>query len=72
MDFTPVVVDLTNGKYSKDDLWVHDEFEESSCSCHAILSTFTETPGLPTPIGVFRQVFKPSYNEGMRLRLDRC
>ena len=67
--FNPVVVDLTNGKYSKDDLWIHDEFEESPVRA-AILSTFTETPGLPTPIGVFRQVFKPSYNEGMVAQIE--
>ncbi len=61
---TPQVVDLTNGKYSKDDLWIHNEFELSPARA-AILSTFTETPGLPTPVGVFRQVFKPTYDQGI-------
>lgn len=62
--FTPRVVDLSTGQYSKDDLWIHDEFEESPVRS-AILSTFTEIPGLPTPVGVFRQVLKPTYDEGM-------
>ncbi len=67
--FTPRVVDLTSGQYSKDDLWIHDELEESPVrSC--ILSTFTETPGLPTPIGVFRQVFKPTYDQALVAQIE--
>ncbi len=67
--FTPRVVDLTSGQYSKDDLWIHDEFDESPVRA-TILSTFTEVPGLPTPIGVFRQVFKPTYDEGMVAQIE--
>jgi 2-oxoglutarate ferredoxin oxidoreductase subunit beta len=67
--FTPRVVDLTSGQYSVNDLWVHDEFEESPVRA-AILSTFTETPGMPTPIGVFRQVFKPTYDQGLVAQIE--
>ena len=67
--FTPKVVDLSSGQYSKDDLWVHDEFDESYARA-AILSSFTETPGFPTPIGVFRQVFKPTYEQGLVAQID--
>ncbi|MFZ2324785.1 MAG: 2-oxoacid:ferredoxin oxidoreductase subunit beta [Ignavibacteriaceae bacterium] len=67
--FKPIVVDLTNGNYTIDDLWIHDEFDESPVRA-AILSTFTEVPGLPTPIGVFRQVFKPTYDEGMEAQIE--
>ncbi len=32
--------------------------------------TFTETPGLPTPIGVFRQVFKPTYDQALVAQIE--
>jgi 2-oxoglutarate ferredoxin oxidoreductase subunit beta len=59
---TPQVVDISNGNYSVNDLWVHDEFEKKSLGAH-ILAQFDEMDGLPTPVGVFRQVVKPSYEE---------
>jgi 2-oxoglutarate ferredoxin oxidoreductase subunit beta len=67
--FTPRVVDLTTGQFSKDDLWIHEEFEESYVRS-AILSSFTETPGFPTPIGVFRQVFKPTYDQALVAQIE--
>jgi 2-oxoglutarate ferredoxin oxidoreductase subunit beta len=60
----PVVIDISNGKYSVDDLFVHDEFDESPVRA-SILSSFTDMPGFPTPIGVFRQIFKPTYGQGL-------
>lgn len=62
--FTPVVVDLTTGEFSKDDLWVHDEFDESPAR-GIILANLDNQPGMPTPIGVFHQTFKPTYDEGV-------
>lgn len=65
----PVVVDITNGKYSKDDLWVHDEFADTPI--HAmILAHMDERPGFPTPIGVFRQYFKETYDGGIRSQIN--
>lgn len=58
----PVVVSLKDGKWSKDDLLVHDEFNPDPAYA-SMLAHMNEYPGLPTPIGVFRQVFKPTYNE---------
>lgn len=66
---TPMVVDLTSGKYSKDDLWVHDEFDPNPART-AILAMFDETPGFPTPIGVFRQIFKETYDEGLFRQIE--
>lgn len=66
----PVVVDLTNGKYSKDDLWVHDEFSDSPA--HAmILAHLDDNPDFPTPIGVFRQVIKETYDEGIERQIQQ-
>jgi 2-oxoglutarate ferredoxin oxidoreductase subunit beta len=60
----PLVVDISNGKYSKDDLWVHDELSVSPI--HAmILAHIDDDPDFPTPIGVFRQYFKETYDGGI-------
>lgn len=68
--FKPVVVDLNDGKNSINDLWVHDDHDESPARAF-ILSQFTETPGLPTPIGVFRAIVKETYDEGIQTQIQR-
>lgn len=66
----PVVVDISNGKYSKDDLWVHNEFSDSPV--HAmILAQMDHDPEMPTPIGVFRQYIKETYDEGIEAQINR-
>lgn len=65
----PVVVDLTDGKYSVNDLWVHDEFDKNSFRAH-IISQFTEMEGFPTPVGVLRQEFKTTYEEDLHQQLE--
>jgi 2-oxoglutarate ferredoxin oxidoreductase subunit beta len=62
--FIPVTIDLTNGKYSMDDVWVHDEKDKSVIRAF-ILAHMADNPDLPTPIGVFRQVIKPTYDGGV-------
>ena len=57
----PVIIDLNDGKHSINDCWVHDEFDENPTR-EFILSRFTDIPGFPTPIGVFRQFSKPTYD----------
>ncbi len=65
----PVVVDISNGKYSKDDLWVHNELDESPVA-GTILAQLDNLPGLPTPIGIFRQYFKETYDKGIETQID--
>jgi len=65
----PVVIDISNGKHSINDVFVHDEFDESPVRS-TILSSFTNMPGFPTPIGVFRQVFKPTYGQGLTEQIE--
>jgi 2-oxoglutarate ferredoxin oxidoreductase subunit beta len=66
----PVVVDISNGQYSKDDLWVHNEFADGPV--HAtILAQMDKDPSLPTPIGVFRQYFKETYDEGVETQINK-
>ena len=64
----PVVVDLTDGKHSVNDLLVHDEFDASPV--HAtILAHLADNPEFPTPVGVFRQIFKATYDEGVEIQI---
>ncbi|HEY7750806.1 MAG TPA: 2-oxoacid:ferredoxin oxidoreductase subunit beta [Ignavibacteriaceae bacterium] len=65
----PVIVDITNGKFSKDDLWVHDEFSESPV--HAmILAHLDDNPEFPTPVGVFRQIHREPYDAGIKSQIE--
>jgi 2-oxoglutarate ferredoxin oxidoreductase subunit beta len=66
---TPEVIDISNGKYSINDVWIHDETDTSTTRAH-ILSTFTELENFPTPVGVFRQEFKSTYDEDFHLQID--
>jgi 2-oxoglutarate/2-oxoacid ferredoxin oxidoreductase subunit beta len=65
----PIVVDISNGKYSKDDLWIHDEFTDTPIQA-MILAHMDERPGFPTPIGVFRQYKKETYDEAITSQIE--
>jgi 2-oxoglutarate ferredoxin oxidoreductase subunit beta len=65
----PVVVDISNGKYSKDDLWVHNELDESPAA-GTILAQMDYLPGFPTPIGIFREYSKETYDEAIKSQID--
>ncbi len=67
--FNPVIVDLTDGHYSINDLWVHDEFDPSPARASIIMS-FDEKEGFPTPIGIFRQIIKETCEEGITRQID--
>jgi 2-oxoglutarate ferredoxin oxidoreductase subunit beta len=57
----PKAVEIGNGKFRIEDVIVHDEFDESPVLA-TLLSNLTEDPTMPTPIGVFRQITKPTYD----------
>ncbi len=57
----PVIIDLNDGKHSINDCWVHDEFDDNPTRGF-ILARFSDIAGFPTPIGVFRQFNKPTYD----------
>lgn len=59
---TPMIVSLKDGKWSKDDLLVHDEFNHDPAYA-AMLARLEEKPGFPVPIGVFRQIQKPTLED---------
>ncbi len=65
--YTPKVVSLTDGKYSKDDLLVHDETDTTLAF---ILANMTYNPELPRPMGVFQAVRNPTYSEKVEHQLE--
>ncbi|HSP89190.1 MAG TPA: 2-oxoacid:ferredoxin oxidoreductase subunit beta [Ignavibacteriaceae bacterium] len=65
----PQVVDISNGPYSINDLWVHDELDNNSFRAH-ILSKFNDMEGFPTPIGVFTQIKKSTYEEDFHSQIN--
>jgi 2-oxoglutarate/2-oxoacid ferredoxin oxidoreductase subunit beta len=69
----PEVVDLTNGTFSKEDLWIHDEEDKTKAY---MLSRFFDQPvkgdenHLPRPFGVLYAVNRTCYNEGVNAQLE--
>ncbi|MGE5499811.1 MAG: 2-oxoacid:ferredoxin oxidoreductase subunit beta [Syntrophothermus sp.] len=61
---TPKVVNINEGSYSVNDLLVHNEFDESVVLAY-LLGQMSNHADFPTPIGVFRQINKPTYNDDM-------
>ncbi|MEL7342119.1 MAG: 2-oxoacid:ferredoxin oxidoreductase subunit beta, partial [Bacteroidota bacterium] len=67
----PQVVDLTEGEYSADDLWIHDE---SDMYKSQILVRFFDDPRtredyLPRPFGVFYETDRPCYEDLLQEQL---
>jgi 2-oxoglutarate ferredoxin oxidoreductase subunit beta len=69
--FHPVIVDLNDGKHTLDDLWIHDEFDQNPIRAF-ILAHMTDHPNMPTPIGIFRQSLKPTYDEGLTTQISQA
>lgn len=66
----PVIINLNDGKHSINDCWVHDEFDDNPTRVF-LLARFTDIPGFPTPIGVFRQFSKPTYAGDYEAQINR-
>ncbi len=68
--FTPKIVNLTEGA-SKDDLWIHNEFDMVKAQ---ILSRFFDAPdkdgALPRPFGVFYETTRPCYEDLMAQQIS--
>lgn len=65
--FKPVVVSLTDGRYSINDLIVHDE---TSKELAMIIAQFTEMEGFPVPLGILYQVERPCYEDEMMGQIE--
>jgi 2-oxoglutarate ferredoxin oxidoreductase subunit beta len=67
--FKPVVVSLKDGKHSINDLLIHDE---KSRELAFILSELVDYPGYPTPIGIFLDIEKSTYDAEMAAQIDKA
>ncbi|RAJ10457.1 2-oxoglutarate ferredoxin oxidoreductase subunit beta [Chitinophaga skermanii] len=69
----PIVVDLTAGTHTADDLWKHDEQDFYKAQ---ILTRMFDDPRieghLPRPFGVFYQAFRPTYEDVMSAQLTEA
>jgi 2-oxoglutarate ferredoxin oxidoreductase subunit beta len=64
----PIIAELNNGT-SINDILVHDE-SDTSYIRSTLLAHLTDDPSMPTPVGVFRQVVKPTYDEGIENQIS--
>ncbi len=69
----PKVVSLDDGSYSKEDLWIHDEQDNTKAY---LLSRFFDQKEsvdglhLPRPFGVLYAIDRPCYDEGVRNQVE--
>jgi len=64
--FTPEVVNLKEGKFSANDLLVHDEKDSTLAF---ILANMIQKSELPRPMGIFLSVERPTYAEQMAAQI---
>jgi len=62
---TPEIVDLSTSGVKEDDLLFHDERGDAM---HAFLLARMRRPDFPEPIGVFRDIQRETFDEGMRFQ----
>ena len=62
--FQPEVVKTTNGEYATEDLIVHDQYAENTTLAN-FLARMSDTLDMPDPIGIFRSVRQPCYEDLM-------
>lgn len=67
----PQVVSLTDGRFTKNDLLVHDEFQADPAIAY-ILAHMNERPGFPTTVGIIRQLNKPTYDEMLHNQIENA
>ncbi len=67
--YKPAIVDLNENGNSINDVLVHDEFDESPLRA-IFLAHLTDYDGFPTPVGVFRQIKKETYDSGIEEQIS--
>ena len=68
----PVVVDLTDGSVSADDLWIHDEndFYKAQALIRMFDNPNQQGTHFPRPFGVFYETERACYEDVMALQLE--
>lgn len=67
--FTPVVVSIADGKHSVNDLMVHDDKMKDSTWAQ-ILGRMNRNHEFPTPVGVYRAVERPTYEDSLAAQVE--
>ncbi len=67
--FTPEAVDLTSGKFSVNDLLVHDEKDSTLAF---ILANMIHNTALPRAMGVFLDIDRPTYEEKLTAQIAKA
>jgi 2-oxoglutarate ferredoxin oxidoreductase subunit beta len=67
--FTPESVDITNGKYSVNDLLVHDETDSTLAF---IVANMIRNPSLPRALGVFLCHEQPTYELLIQQQIEKA
>jgi 2-oxoglutarate/2-oxoacid ferredoxin oxidoreductase subunit beta len=65
--FSPVVVSLTDGSHSMDDLLIHNEKDTTLAF---ILANMTYNHEVPRPFGIFQAIDRPRYEDEMEKQID--
>jgi 2-oxoglutarate ferredoxin oxidoreductase subunit beta len=65
--FKPIVVSLTDGTNSINDLLVHDETDSTLAF---VLANMTYNPDLPRPMGVFQAIERPTYEHKVESQIE--
>lgn len=71
--FTPRVVDMTTGEWSKDDLWIHDKGDKfKSSMLFRFFGSMVFEEDLPRPFGIFYQKERNTYEKDLNQQVDRA
>jgi 2-oxoglutarate/2-oxoacid ferredoxin oxidoreductase subunit beta len=65
----PLVININENGNSINDVLVHDEFDISPVRS-TILAHLTDSPDFPTPLGIFRQIFRPTVDGEIQRQVD--
>jgi len=65
--FSPVVVSLTDGMHSINDLLIHNEKDSTLAF---IMANMTYNAALPRPVGIFQAIERPTYDGEMSKQID--
>jgi 2-oxoglutarate/2-oxoacid ferredoxin oxidoreductase subunit beta len=65
----PLVININENSNSINDVLVHDEFDISPVRS-TILAHLTDSPDFPTPLGIFRQIFRPTVDGEIQRQVD--
>lgn len=71
--FSPRVVNMESGDWSKDDLWIHDKSDKFKASMlYRFFGNMVFEENLPRPFGIFYQKNRDTYEKDLNDQLERA